>query len=112
MSAVTEPLPIPSLPPSTVDSEHVPNHADGHRDGNNDNGALSSAPDSPAIPSPPTNVASPPVKIDLGYSARESDVRHEHESITSEKNNDDVSIKPQISTPVDPGMWLLHLSSF
>ena len=75
---------------------------------NVDNGALSSAPDSPAIPSPPTNAASPPVKIDLGYS-RESDVRHEPVTVPIQKS-DDMSVRPQIGTPIDPGMCSSMLS--
>ncbi|KAH8120239.1 hypothetical protein DFH11DRAFT_1500401, partial [Phellopilus nigrolimitatus] len=55
---------------------------------NVDNGALSSAPDSPAIPSPSTNAASPPVKIDLDYAQRESDARHEPISISLSKIDD------------------------
>ncbi|KAI5123582.1 hypothetical protein M0805_003400 [Coniferiporia weirii] len=68
---------------------------------NIDNGALSSGPDSPAIPSPPTNAASPPVKIDLDYSQRESDARHEPIPLSLEKS-DDVSTRPQLSSPADP----------
>ena len=69
---------------------------------NTDNGALSSAPDSPALLSPPTNVASPPVKIDLDYAQRESDARHEPLSLSIGKA-DDASLQPQLGTPADPG---------
>lgn len=74
---------------------------------NIDNGALSSAPDSPALLSPPTNAASPPVKIDLDYAQRESDVRHEPLSISVGKG-DDASMQPQLGTPADPGMFAPH----
>ena len=68
-----------------------------------DNGALSSGPDSPAIPSPPTNAESPAVKIDLDYAQRGSDARHEPIPLSLEKQ-DDVSTHPQLGSPQDPGV--------
>lgn len=67
-----------------------------------DNGALSSAPDSPAVPSPMEIAASPPVKIELDYLQRESDARHEPINISIDKL-DDASTRPQLATPADPG---------
>ena len=94
-------------PPSSVNGLHQ--HPLGintipvdHNVDNVDNGALSSAPDSPAILSPPTNIASPPVKIDLDYAQRESDARHEPLSLSIGKP-DDASLQPQLGTPADPG---------
>lgn len=67
-----------------------------------DNGALSSAPDSPAVASPESPAAAPAVKIDVDYLQRESDARHEPVAFSLEKL-DDVSTLPQLGTPVDPG---------
>lgn len=68
-----------------------------------DNGALSSAPDSPEVPSPiDPSAPSPPVKIDVDDLQRESDARHEPLKLNIDKV-DDVSTRPQLGTPVDPG---------
>ncbi|KAL5535451.1 hypothetical protein ACEPAF_3545 [Sanghuangporus sanghuang] len=96
----------PSAPPSAVNGIHahglgINTNGVSHPVDNIDNGALSSAPDSPALLSPPTNAASPPVKIDLDYAQRESDVRHEPLSISVGKG-DDTSIQPQLDSPADP----------
>ena len=72
-----------------------------------DNGALSSAPDSPMVPSPETTAAaSPDVKIDIDDLNRESDVRNEPITLQLDKVDkiDDASTLPQLSTPVDPGL--------
>lgn len=73
-----------------------------------DNGALSSAPDSPAVPSPVSPYdASPTVKIDTDYLHRdnESDSRHEplDLNISQLDKTDDASTRPQLGTPADPG---------
>ena len=76
----------------------------------NDNGALSSAPDSPAIQSPPTNELSPPVKIDIDYAQRESDVRHEPLNISLDNKSDDLSsTRAQLATPANPGKFSREL---
>ena len=84
-------------PPLGITTNGVDHGAD-----NIDNGALSSAPDSPALLSPPTNAASPPVKIDLDYAQGESDARHEPLSLSIGKP-DDASVQAQLGTPADPG---------
>ncbi|EJD04035.1 Bromodomain-containing protein [Fomitiporia mediterranea MF3/22] len=68
---------------------------------NIDNGALSSAPDSPVVLSPPTDAVSPAVKIDIDYAQRESDARHEPLTLSLGKT-DDVSVQAQLDTPADP----------
>lgn len=95
-SAVT---PSPALDGLSVDtSQQTFSNAN-----NVDNGALSSAPDSPAIQSPPTNELSPPVKIDIDYAQRESDVRHEPLNISLDNKSDDLSsTRAQLATPANP----------
>lgn len=95
---------VNGLHPLDISQNGVQLHADSV-----DNGALSSAPDSPAILSPPTNASSPPVKIDLDYAQRESDARHEPLSVSLGKA-DDTSVRAQIDTPADPGMINLLIS--
>lgn len=111
MSATTDAFSVHSSTTTTTTAVNGVNgiHALGittngvqHSTDNVDNGALSSAPDSPALLSPPTNAASPPVKIDLDYAQRESDARHEPLSLNIGKT-DDVSIRAQLDTPADPG---------
>lgn len=93
MSAV---LNAPAVAPNGVNGVATPAHSV-------DNGALSSAPDSPEVPSP-TDTSSPslPVKIDTGDLQRESDVRHEPLKLNLDKL-DDASTRPQLGTPADPG---------
>ena len=72
----------------------------------NDNVALSSAPDSPMVPSPDSAAApEPDVKIDTDYLNRESDERTQHLAIPIDKI-DVSSTHPQLGTPADPSSCL------
>ncbi len=75
---------------------------------NNINGI--SSPESVAVDSPATpidNSTTTDIKIDVEYTERESDVRHEPVAMKLDVKSDtpveDASVLPQVGTPVDPG---------
>lgn len=92
-------LPIALNAPNGVHTPSTPN----------DNGALSSAADSPAVDSPVTPSSAPytavGINIDMDYPGQESDARHEPISVNLDKL-DAASTRPQFGTPVDPGMTI------
>ena len=91
-----------SVDTQAVNNVNTPITDGANTSNNTDNGALSSAPDSPAIQSPPTNELSPPVKIDIDYAQRESDVRHEPLNIPIEKS-DNIQSHAQLPSPANTG---------
>jgi hypothetical protein len=70
--------------------------------------------DSPIADSPDTpvnTVSDVAVKITSDVPEVESDVRHEHFQFSLSKLEDDVSIGPQIDTPIDPSASFFHFFS-
>lgn len=74
-------------------------HSDQPTDLNGTNGSQNPAPDSPATPVDNSTVSE--VKIDVDYSAAESDMRNL--KMDSSQELRDASLVPQVQTPADPG---------
>ena len=119
-------------PPQTFHTNLSPSHQSHHAAGTkptlsqlmstsspdaiqNDNGALSSAPDSPAVlspQSPPPN-GSPDVKIDTDYLSQEPGLNNQQIELSAIDKLDTAPNQPTpVPTPVHPGPFLLPRLSF